>query len=549
MIKIGSRVKIKITDGKYYTFIGNNSEGIVADILPEADWALVRFTKIKAGQSAITESNPILNVFLRHLIVDATIEREYKVIRVCSICNHKRKVTFYKDQKFCKECFDGRCAVCNDCDELHLKSEMLKTKYGLCCSKCIDKNYFMCNNCQTYELKTDKKRSKLLNQDLCKQCFKKAIVICQFCAKEILNGNEKYAPSNEILCQDCYDEKCFNCPECEGLFWNDRARIFNNIKYCSECFKDITPLKQYSYIPNKFNYQNDKFEFKMGKFSNLDKALFFGVELEVEHKEGDVFNLANDFYDTVLVPNKLEKKLYFKQDGSLVNGFEIVTHPFTLNKIGDFKWKTVLQAFKNKNYTSYESGRCGFHVHLAKDFFKKEDIEKMRIFFSTNKELLRKFSLRDGLTWEDRYFKYETYHKMHYKDYKRCGLEYPNSRYYALNLRSTKPTIEMRIFNSTLDYNRFMAVIEFADCLSHFIKVTSAIHLFKSESWNTLYDWAKDKNQYHNFTNYVKENKLFYNKITEQKITVERKAEIGVEDDVSSYSAGVEYTIDTTIGL
>ena len=98
-----------------------------------------------------------------------------------------------------------------------------------------------------------------------------------------------------------------------------------------------------------------------------------------------------------LKKQKIDDRYYFKQDGSINNGFEVVTHPFTIVYAHHhLKFQKIIKWLEKRNFMSYETGACGLHIHLDRDFFNELDITKLRLFFSANREHLYKFSKREG---------------------------------------------------------------------------------------------------------------------------------------------------------
>lgn len=91
---------------------------------------------------------------------------------------------------------------------------------------------------------------------------------------------------------------------------------------------------------------------------------YFGVELEVDYGGNDnakeVLDIAN--YD--------KENIYIKSDGSLDDGFEIVTHPMTLNYyINLMPWEEVMRKLIRMGYKSHKAGTCSLHIHINRTAF------------------------------------------------------------------------------------------------------------------------------------------------------------------------------------
>jgi hypothetical protein len=205
-------------------------------------------------------------------------------------------------------------------------------------------------------------------------------------------------------------------------------------------------IEPYSYKPrpNYFMSANESFK---------DSPLFMGIELEIENEDENITNGE--------LSRKLENRfLYFKSDGSLDNGFEIVSHPLSFSWIQENKSEFVdmLERIKNNGFRSYDSTTCGMHIHLSKKNFGAWHLYRFLKFFQENKQFIVAISQRniDNLKqWAN--LEDETNDSLIYKAKKKEGY----SRYVAVNLCNSH-TIELRIFRGTLNQNSFFKNIEFA---------------------------------------------------------------------------------------
>ena len=77
---------------------------------------------------------------------------------------------------------------------------------------------------------------------------------------------------------------------------------------------------------------------------------YFGVELEVDEGGKDNDNAAS----LKSIANVHEGNIYIKSDGSLEDGFEIVSHPMTLEyHTEEMNWKEVLREAVSMGYRSH----------------------------------------------------------------------------------------------------------------------------------------------------------------------------------------------------
>ena len=110
----------------------------------------------------------------------------------------------------------------------------------------------------------------------------------------------------------------------------------------------------------------------------------------------------NENASTLLnIANRKHSLAYCKHDGSLDDGFEIVTHPMSLEyQLHEMPWDEVLREAIAQGYLSHQAGTCGLHVHVSRkafgDTYDAQDSAIARVLFFVEchwRELLR-FSRR-----------------------------------------------------------------------------------------------------------------------------------------------------------
>jgi hypothetical protein len=427
----------------------------------------------------------------------------------CSYCKRDNgKLYKIKTKLYCEECMNYlhcKCEVCGKIvEEGYLYMTISKEK---CCKKCLTEKYNNCTSCHYYVKKENCKNFK--DMIFCKKCYERNILICPSCEKLECKGDMRLGIDGLIYCFACWDDRYAYCAICghigylDNLIWDDDRNSY----MCSDCNNRENGrskmIHDYSFKP-KASFKKMKYENK--EEENKD-SIFMGVELEVQHT-----NVADKatLFDKFLKRERVAKKFYFKRDGSVDNGFEIVTHPFTLKYAhSKLKFNKILTWLQKNKFTSFESGKCGLHIHLDKNFFEELDIAKMRLFFLKNKSFIEKFSNRNGIGMN--YCNFETTSVKNI-----LNNEVPNGRYWALNLNSSEETVEMRIFRGTLDYERFISILQFADAISHFVKIHGIASFIMGEykyknynnSWLMFTDWAKKECKYNQMLSFFRKEKL-----------------------------------------
>lgn len=202
---------------------------------------------------------------------------------------------------------------------------------------------------------------------LCESCAEETTMLCSHCGERIWrddNAGDESTP----LCQDCYDRHYTNCHNC-----GDLIRVIhtyyacesdgNEYPFCYDCYTSRTsrkPIQDYYYKPEPlFRGEGNR---------------YFGVELEVDGAGEDDDNAAEVM--SIANGNGLEN-LYCKHDGSLDDGFEMVTHPMTLAyHQSEMPWAAILRKTVRMGYTSHQAGTCGLHVHVNRNAFGETEAQQ-----------------------------------------------------------------------------------------------------------------------------------------------------------------------------
>jgi len=277
------------------------------------------------------------------------------------------------------------------------------------------------------------------------------------------------------LCLECAQDYR-RCPIC-NRFIHSRHVVFDGEEFvCPECSAITESLKEeqeeyirsYSYKPNPKYY------------GNFQKDLLLGIELEVDNG-GENSRKAKELL-RIFNGEEEEKFVYIKHDGSLHNGFEIVSHPATLScHLNTIPWKKAFEYLKSNGYESDNVGTCGLHVHINRLFLGKtyrsivNTEARILFFFETFWQQLVKLSRRTEYQLSRWCARYET------TDYE-LALEYnQESRYFALNFQN-RATIEFRIFKGTLEFDVFEATLRLVDNIVRYCKKYGR-ETIKSRGW------------------------------------------------------------------
>lgn len=249
----------------------------------------------------------------------------------------------------------------------------------------------------------------------------------------IINGQKYYK----------FDDRVRVCENCGQFFIQHDA---NQLYCCDECQKkQKKKIKNYSYKPKPNFYKNEN-----------DENLFFGVEIETENYNRN--KSKQDIVDEAL-DIAFNDFLYCKEDGSLNDGVEFVSHPFTLSKMMQNKdtLKKFCDYLINQNLKSHDTDTCGFHIHVNRSYFYDDEAAVIDIakFMYNNFDDYSKLCRRGSNTYcETTLIDYAANDDYSYND-----LLDACDRYNTINIQNDN-TIEFRQPRGTLNAATIIATIQ-----------------------------------------------------------------------------------------
>lgn len=226
-----------------------------------------------------------------------------------------------------------------------------------------------------------------------------------------------------------------------------------------------------------------------GKPDSEKKA--FGFELEVDKNSWSYSsNLVKKM--NCEMARKIESligwdNIRFATDGSLSDGFEIITQPHSQDAFWrrQSDWAKMLDLLVEWGYKSHNAGSCGLHVHLSRAWFGKTETEqslaiaKLFAFFYNRWDDIRKASRRSNFSYchRNEYAKLENGEwsvgnavlkwrecaKKRHSGAVRVSEGSAWSHGVALN-NSNENTVEIRVGRGTLNKASFFSWIDF--CLA-----------------------------------------------------------------------------------
>jgi len=340
---------------------------------------------------------------------------------------------------------------------------------------------------------------------LCIDCFGSHTSSCSCCGERIWT-DEVFGDEYIVLCRSCYDRYYTHCEECGAVIHTENACYSDDDEeypYCTECYNKLfrSAIKSYNYKPEPIFYGSG--------------SLYFGVEIEVD-KGGEDNQNAKEILD---IANEDGEKLYAKHDGSILDGFELVSHPMSPDyHKNEMRWQEVFEKAIEMGYRSHQTKTCGLHIHINRSFFgaahetQEDGISRIVYFVEKHWAELLRFSRRteEAVTrWANRYGIYTTA-----KDTYKNAKDKFSGRYVAVNLENYH-TIEIRIFRGTLNFRTFIATLQLIEEICKLASYFDDKYLEKL-SWSEFVKGI-DKEKKPEIIEYLKAKQLYVNEITEQE--------------------------------
>lgn len=374
----------------------------------------------------------------------------------CGVIHLREKGMKYKDHSLCSACGE-RYTICSDCGELSDKysvySVLIKNPtdyedrkegihYRLVCRDCLN-NYDECHNCGTWTPK-DK--------------------VIKIPYQRNGNGSINYYQ----VCPTCFDMHGVKCAQCKEP---TMPRIGENhgpgVAYCPVCTEDRAGVQSHAFQPLVQRFHKHQREGLVG-----DKTLYFGYELEIDCYRSVVRDrnaMAHMIKDRVG-----SDRIYVVHDGTIENGAEVVSHPFTwerYRKIDKSVWDDMLMYCRNKGWKS-NLAKCGMHIHTSKAAWGTLQIYKLLHFFYRKDN--RKFIIEIAQRKPNKYC------AMNEKDFNEAAYVAKNKKnrerehYSIINLNNKRggegKTIEFRMFAGTLEPLHFHKNLEFVHAIYYFTR-------------------------------------------------------------------------------
>lgn len=370
----------------------------------------------------------------------------------CSYCGkttEEEDIRTIEDGAYCPSCQEdfAECDHCND--TLHTDS-LTRCHGRWYCEECANEVLAECHFCNGSMLKSRMDFIECVDDYVCRDCQDEYLTVCVCCDSTIEISNSHSSVSGSV-CETCMDENYRTCENCRDLVQMDDLSYSDDDEcwYCNNCqdMHQTGKMHGYSYKPEPI-------------FHGHPGEIHFGIEVEVNANSSNIDSICQH------AGKNKEKEFYGKEDASIGDGVEIVTHPMTLDYHQKFWPKLMPKMPTPPNVSGWRSGKCGIHVHIQRGKLTVMDINKMIVFVnhSDNQRFMHAMAQR------------KDNHYCMYDSNKKLTSRLTGDRYEVVNT-SNRSTIEIRMFRSSWRMGRILKAVEFCHAMVMFVKQTSYMDL------------------------------------------------------------------------
>ena len=213
-------------------------------------------------------------------------------------------------------------------------------------------------------------------------------------------------------------------------------------RICHKCHSTIDQIHNYTTrVPTLLKFKAKKV---------TPSTIYLGCELEYETTNRDAAR--------VKVGRALRGHAIMKSDGSIRDGFEVVTCPATL----DIHLDVFKKFFDNRPVELKIASNVGMHVHVSRKPLSVLTVGKMTEFMNRSDNV--KFITHIAGRAPNNYCRQEEHRSLSFPLVYKTG-----ERYNTLNLNNAD-TIEFRIFSTPLTYEDFAHKVQFCQALTEYSK-------------------------------------------------------------------------------
>jgi len=391
-----------------------------------------------------------------------------------------------------RECFDCSSTI-DDGDELIINENVYCTDCAFMCYDCETITHMehhvtvggtlFCTDCGSYcdrcEGGMDNDGSRTVDRDesWCEYCYENYSYYCEACS-ESYSGDCTYVQDTPY-CESCYESDCYWCEDCDESYNNDDPCECNDNHRsgngCCRGSRSSGTIHDYSCKPSPIFRGSNK------------HGMYLGFELETE--------LSDVQGGAMYASTNLDGLAYLKHDGSIGNGFEIVTHPHTHQQYREnskLLWDTIDKLRTDYGARSWDTDTCGLHIHLSRSGFSSgAHLHRFIALVYHNAPQMMKFAGRKTrfARFNDVYT-FDEYDRPVFSIKHKTGnpSRVSSERYSAVNTQNTN-TIELRFFRGTMNTSGVLSALDLAQAM---VEYTRELRLDDVKLGMLSWDWFAD---------------------------------------------------------
>lgn len=359
--------------------------------------------------------------------------------------------------------------------------------------------------------------------------------------------------TNEVLCVDCR-ENAYVCDnrDCDTYVYEDNMHELNGSYYCESCYYDCSTSCEY--CDERYHVDD---EAQCGCSSNLIQGystkfsplrmhmvdannnlqivtrrylpprdvngIYLGLEFEMENKGNNTTNEIAQVFDSPIST----EQLMLKHDGSISDGFELVTQPHTLDAfMHHFPWDLVDEA-RAMGMRGWDVGHreIGIHIHInRKAFYTKPEHNRYNAsphllgfmnFIYRNVPSIKRIAGRNVQYGHMD----ESYLDEAFNCCKTGRSQY--RRTLAINLQNDE-TVELRMFRSTMRVQRVQAYLQFAEAAVRYTQTDRVSKMRDRFNFRQFATWCSFQPRYKELNDLIAEtNAVSFARPIDRSIDVE----------------------------
>ena len=395
----------------------------------------------------------------------------------------------YSEKQYWIELYFNKLRAYKTSDQMSALINILKNK----CYYLENEKYYLyyCIESDLFTFETDQYYNDC-NELISRNRYYNNYFRCSDCDCVSSLDYQNYIDSDGInVCESCYGGNYTFCESCEYTHHEEQNCNCNNH---DEEETEEDNLKRWNYIIALLN---------LGYM-----ALRYGIEIEVETREYNRYEIVEEIKETMNIDNK--EYVVCKRDGSLDSerGFEIVSTNADFYYHKNIFWEEFFQLNLHESCKGYHGSNCGMHIHINRNSFSDFQQRVLNLFYHSpiNKQFIVDIAGREDKQYA-KFISYTSYHDTidpHRDDTDDQGNGY---RFRAFNL-CNDDTFEIRIFRSNLKKISFYKNLEFVDSVNQWIlsEFKSQDDFVKNSDLSDIDYIIKEKIHYHNYLDWLIKN-------------------------------------------